>query len=95
MIEILTFHLRPGVEEPAFLATDKAVQADFAYQQPGLLRRTTAKGEDGNWVVIDLWSSAEAADSADQRWGTDPATARFSSMLDRGTVTSARYHELG
>jgi hypothetical protein len=36
VIEIMRFRLRPGADEAAFLAADKRVQEEFAYQQPGL-----------------------------------------------------------
>jgi len=52
---MMRFRLTPGVEESEFLLADRAVQEDFAYQQPGLLRRTTARADDDSWLVIDLW----------------------------------------
>jgi hypothetical protein len=94
VIEILTFRLRDGADEGAFLAADKWVQSGFAYQQPGLVRRTTARGQGGEWVVIDLWRSAEDADACDARWAEDPGTQEFMSFVDETTVKSARYFEL-
>jgi hypothetical protein len=93
VIEILAFNLVEGADEEAFVQADRRVQADFAYQQPGLMRRTTARGEDGSWVVIDLWRSAEDADAADARWSDDAAAAEFMSFVDRSTVRSKRYFE--
>jgi hypothetical protein len=94
MIEILTFRLAPGADEQAFLTADGQVQSDFAYRQPGLLRRTTARGADGSWIVIDLWRSAADADAADTRWDGDSVAARFMSFLDPATVSTGRYTEL-
>lgn len=94
MIEILTFRLAEGVEEADFLAADRAVQAEFAYQQPGLLRRTTAKGADGDWVIIDIWRRPEDADAADRIWGQDEWTSRFMALVDGDSVRSARYQPL-
>lgn len=56
VVEILRFRLAAGVDESVFRAADKRVQAEFAYQQAGLVRRTTARGRDGSWTVIDVWS---------------------------------------
>ena len=95
MIEVLTFRLAEGADEADFLEADRAVQTEFAYQQPGLLRRTTARGEDSNWLVIDIWRSAEDADSCDRIWGQDRWTSRFMSFLDPGSVRTARYETLG
>ncbi len=42
VIETMMFRLVDGADEGAFLAVDKRLQTEFAYQQPGLLRRTTS-----------------------------------------------------
>ncbi len=94
MIETLEFRLREGADEEAFLACDKRLQTEFAYQQPGLLRRTTARGADGRWIVIDLWASGEAADACDARWETDPLACQFMDYIDRTTVRTSRWLEL-
>ncbi|HEV2370370.1 MAG TPA: hypothetical protein VGR90_10880 [Acidimicrobiales bacterium] len=93
MIEILEFKLVEGADEAAFIVADKRVQAEFAYQQPGLVRRTTARGSDGTWLVIDLWRSPEDADEADGRWGDHPAAKVFMSLVDRSTMRSKRFSE--
>jgi hypothetical protein len=93
VIVIRTFHLSPGADVAAFGEADRRVQTDFAYRQPGLLRRTVAHGDDGGWIVIDLWRTAADADGADERWGTDPAAAAFMSFVDAGSVRTERYHE--
>lgn len=87
----MTFRLRPGSDEAAFLAVDKRLQTDFAYQQPGLLRRTTAYSSDGQWLVIDLWASAADADACAVRWESDRIATEFMSFVDRATVTVTRY----
>ena len=94
VIEIMRFRLPPGAGEAAFLAADRRVQQDFAYQQPGLLRRTTARGERGDWIVIDLWRSAADADACDARWEHDEVAQAFMSLLDRSSVSVERYQQL-
>ncbi|HEX3425412.1 MAG TPA: hypothetical protein VHT30_04725 [Acidimicrobiales bacterium] len=94
MIEILHFRLAADADEAAFLGADRRVQTEFAYQQPGLLRRTTARGGDGEWIVIDLWRSVADADACDAVWGRDPTTARFMSFLDPASVRTERYQPL-
>ena len=94
VIEIMRFRLPPGASEAAFLAADRRVQEEFAYRQPGLLRRTTARGQDGGWIVIDLWRSAADADACDARWEADPVTQAFMALLDRSSVTTERYEQL-
>jgi hypothetical protein len=94
MIEIMTFRLAPAADEEAFVAADAEVQSDFAYQQPGLLRRTTARSASGDWIVIDLFRSDSDADAVAARWGHDPVTARFMSFVDTATVRTQRYTTL-
>jgi hypothetical protein len=93
-MEITRFRLSAGVGEAEFLRADKALQEDVAYQQPGLLRRTTARGEDG-WVVVDLWRSAEDADAGVGAGGADPAVVRFLSLVEAASLRTERYHEVG
>ena len=90
----MRFRLRPDAHEEAFLAADRRVQEEFGYQQPGLLRRTTARGTDGNWIVIDLWRSAADADACDARWEQDPVPQAFMALVDRQSVTVERYQPL-
>lgn len=94
VIEILKFRLAAGVSETDFLAADRRLQQEFARHQPGLLRRTTARGDDGNWIVIDLWRSATDADACDRRWDSDPVAQAFMEFLDRSSVVTERYTEL-
>jgi hypothetical protein len=94
VIEIMRFRLPPGADEAGFLAADRRVQEEFAHHQPGLLRRTTARGQDGGWIVIDLWRSAADADACDVRWEADPVTQAFMALLDRSSVTTERYEQL-
>lgn len=57
-----TFRLNDGISDEDFKKIDTQFQEDFAYQQKGMMRRTTAKGEDGTWLVMTLWDSADSAD---------------------------------
>jgi hypothetical protein len=93
VIETMRFRLAHGVTEADFLAADKALQQEFAYQQPGLLRRTTARGE-GGWIVVDLWASADDARACEQRWDDDPHAQRFMSLIDPASVEVGRYEEM-
>ena len=86
----MTFRLRPGADEAEFLAVDKRLQVAFAYQQPGLVRRTTARGESGAFVVIDVWQTADHADAMTARWDTDVVAAEFMAHVDADTVEVRR-----
>ncbi len=90
----MRFRLAPSADERAFNQADRRVQTEFAYRQPGLLRRTVARAEDGEWIVIDLWQSQEDADRTAQAWEGDPLTAAFMALVDSGTVSLGRYETL-
>ena len=94
VIETVTFRLAPGWDEATFLAVDRRVQTEFTYQQPGVLRRTTARGPDGDWIVIVLWRAVTDADAAAERSAAHPVTAEFSALLDDATVQTRRYELL-
>lgn len=97
VIETMTFRLNAGVDDAAFLAVDKRLQSDFAYQQPGLLRRTTARrraADIDEWIVIDLWRSAGDADAGAARWERDPLAQEFMALVDGTTVEVRRYTDL-
>ena len=96
VIETLTFRLAATTDEATFLAADRRVQTEFAYRQPGLLRRTTARSAagDGDWIVVDVWESAEAADACDLRWRDDPVAAGFTALIDAPSIRVARYETL-
>jgi heme-degrading monooxygenase HmoA len=93
IVEITTFRLAEGVGDEAFLALDKRIQTELVPNQPGFLRRTTARhGED--WAVVTLWvSDAEAA--AYQRVVEDhPLQAQFERDVEAGTFHLTRYTTL-
>ena len=94
MIEIMSFRLASGADEDAFLKADARVQMEFAYQQPGLLRRTTARSAGGQWIVIDLWRSEADADACSARWRDDPVVGEFLSFVDQASIATERYTEL-
>lgn len=58
LIEVSTFRV---ADEAAFPALDAEFQTSVAYRRPGLMRRTTARSESGEWVVIVVWDSPERA----------------------------------
>jgi len=93
-IEIMTFRLRPGTPEAEFLAVDRRVQTEFAYQQPGMIRRTTGRNPDGTWVVIDLWASAADAANYVGGWNREPAPLALMSLVDDATVVTQAFETL-
>jgi hypothetical protein len=93
VIELMRFRLLGGADENAFLRADARLQTGFAYHQPGLLRRTTARGQ-GGWIVIDVWRSEEDAEACGRRWDHDPLVAEFMSFVEPSSVATERYQPL-
>jgi hypothetical protein len=91
VIELMQFSLMPGTGLEEFLAADQRLQTEFAYAQPGLLRRTTARNETGEWLVIDLWRTAADADACAERWEQDRIAQGFMALVDRTSVRVERY----
>jgi len=91
VIETTTFRLADGVADAAFLEADEQVRTGFLYQQPGLVRATTARGNDGEWIVVVLWASDEDANGAEGRAPSDPATGALMALVDGRTVDRRRY----
>ena len=92
VIETTTFRLADGVGDEQFLDVDERVRTGFLYQQPGLVRATTARGNDGEWIVVVLWVSDEDANAAERRASSDPATGALMALVDARTVDRRRYN---
>lgn len=88
VIEIATFTL--AKDEESFLAADDVMQTDFAYQQPGCVRRTTARGDDGEWVVLTMWADDAAAAAAEAAEG-DAVAVAFWATVAPDSVTRRRF----
>ncbi len=93
-IEVLTFQLADGAEEAAFREANRRVQTEFFPHQPGALRRTTARGGDGQWAVVALWRSEQEADAAAAVYENHPATSELRALVDSGTRQRKLYSTL-
>ena len=93
MFEVLTFRLAPGVDEAVFRALDERVQVEFAYHQPGFLRRTLGRRDDGRWLVLTIWSDPDAASAAEQAFDRSDLGTSFRDLLT--DVAVERFHGVG
>lgn len=93
VIEVSTF--TAVGDETALLAADARMQTDFAYQQPGLLRRTVGRADGGRWCVVSLWATVEDAQRADAAARTDDVATAFWAMAEPDSVRVERYVMLG
>lgn len=89
VLEVCTFTSRADLD--VMRAADGRMQTEFAYQQPGLQRRTTARDENGRWCVVTLWTSADDAAAADRAARDDDVARGFWSLVDEGSVSVQRF----
>jgi hypothetical protein len=89
VVEVCAFTV--VADENAVRAADARLQTEFAYQQPGLLRRTTARGEEGQWCVITLWQTVDDAVKGSAAAATDEVAVEFWSLVDTDSVRMQRF----
>lgn len=90
VLEIHTFALQQGMSTADFRALDERMQEWCYLNRPGIARRTTAKDDNGSYVVVTLF---ESADQATQSYlnSTDALVKEWSSCMQPGTSTAAVY----
>jgi len=92
IIEHRTFRLAAGTDEAQLLAADRRVQTEVAHLQRGFIRRTTARGDDGRWLVETLWDSDVDAMAAAE--ATGPAIDALQVCIDPASVEIVRWSTL-
>ena len=90
VLEVETFTLASGVDAVAFRALDEQMQEWCYVNRPGLARRTTAKADDGTYVVITLFGEASQSDSSYYK-NTDAVVAAWSSAITESSRSVAVY----
>jgi hypothetical protein len=93
MFEILTFRLAAGVDDATFRSVDERVQVEFAYQQPGFVRRTLGRHDDGRWLALTMWADADSAMAADRSFASAEIGREFRALLS--DVVVERFHGVG
>jgi heme-degrading monooxygenase HmoA len=93
VVEVSTFRLAAGTNDEVFLALDRRVQTEVVPNQPGFMRRTTARRGD-TWLVVTLWATEEAAAAFDGVANGDPVQMEFDGHLEVGSVSTHRFDTL-
>ncbi|MGP0031119.1 MAG: hypothetical protein ACLPVF_11510 [Acidimicrobiales bacterium] len=93
VVETTTFRLAAGADEKSFLASDRRVQTELVPNQPGFLRRTTARRDD-RWLVVVLWATDADAAAFDEVAAQHPAQLSLEGHLDRASIERHRYDTL-
>jgi hypothetical protein len=95
VLEVITFRLLADVDTETFLAADKAVQTEVFPNSPGYLRRTTARSDDNEWLVVILWATESDIDEFNARIVSDRVQLEFDELIDRSSIRSKRYTDIG
>ena len=90
VLEVETFTLAAGVDAVAFRALDEQMQEWCYINRPGLARRTTARSENGSYVVITLFGEASQADSSYYK-NTDDVVTTWSAAVTESSRSVAVY----
>lgn len=93
VIEVTTFRPAAGIDDQAVLAGDRDAHLASLTGRPRALRRTTARADDGAWLVLTLWASADDAEAASSRDGGALA-APLAALADPASVTTRRFTTL-
>ena len=89
VIEICTF--TPTADDATMRAADERMQTDFAYQQPGLARRTTARDDAGTWCVVTLWAGDADATAAETAAASSEVAQHFWSLVEADSISVQRF----
>ena len=92
ILVIKRFRLKEGADEGEFLEADQRLQREFTSKQPGLLQCTTAKSTSGDWLVLHLWTSPQAADGPSG--GDDPVIEAWVDFIDHSTADMTRFESV-
>lgn len=90
IVEVTTFRLVEGMTDASFLALDRRVQTELVPNQPGFMRRTTARHGD-DWLVVILWSAEDAAAAYERTTEGHPLHEEFVGAMEAGTFHLTRY----
>ncbi len=92
ILVVKRFRLKEGADEAAFLEANERLQREFTYKQAELLECTTAKGTGGEWFVLHLWASVEAADGPSG--ADDPVIEAWVDFIDDSTAIMTRFESI-
>lgn len=90
-IQVARFKLRDGVTDEAFMEAERAIRDGRIRQQPGYLGRETARGEDGEWLVLIRWETKENSEAWSPIFRQDPDGQTFAGCLDFTTMHQDHY----
>lgn len=89
--EAITVRLKDGADVDGFLAANKAIEENYVSQQPGFIARETGVTEDGDWMIVVHWGSADDSAASIAKFGEAPGVEAFMSFMDSETMVVTVY----
>ena len=90
VLEIVSFSLKPGVDEPRFVAAARELNGVLCTMRAFLDRRLVKTGEN-TWMDILEWTDLESAERAASSLHLEPGAQDFCAMIDMGSVAMAHH----
>lgn len=92
IVEIFTFKLAAGNTEEAFTAAGEKLN-EWMQAQPGFESSLMSRDKDGLWRDVYIWSSAQEAKQASDKFMQEVGGSDYMRMIDLATI-SRFYGEL-
>jgi len=93
VLEVETFSLVADTDPLTFRARDEAMQEWCYLNRRGLARRTTARQDNGRYIVITLFENAAQSDASYYK-NSDSVVASWSAVINESTRTLNVYELL-
>ena len=84
--EAITVRLQEGADADAFLAANQALEESYISKQPGFIAREIGVNEEGEWLIVIHWESAEDSAASIAKFGEAPGVEAFMAFLDAETM---------
>lgn len=89
--EVITVKLLEGSDADAFVAANQALEESYIVKQPGFIAREVAVSEDGEWIIVVHWESAEDSAASIAKFESAPGVETFMSFLNFETMANTVY----
>jgi hypothetical protein len=93
-VEVEQFALAPGVAAEEFASRDAALQAWSYVHRPGVIRRTMARADHGEVLVLTLFAAGSAPEPTAPGAADEPL-ALFTAAIDAATYRRSVYRDFG
>lgn len=91
VVEVISVRLQDGADIDEFLEANKTIEENYVVEQPGFIARETVASEDGEWLIIVHWESAQNSADSIAGFGEAPGVEEFMSFLDTETMNITVY----